>query len=224
VSWPSFVFLSLSLSLSLSVSLPLFCRVDDYFGTITLRHGLSDGATIPRQTLRGGNGDLESFRGYPRRDNARTIFIGSDVAKRDAKQREREREMEKNGKIIGGRKGGQAGVESLDLVRASWRDRSSGRASFRYSACVYRSLGDAGRSLEERPMPPRRTRASIRLLSRSRVTACRGDARSRIIDVACKARRETGCFVYFRLGLERHELTRSKWIPRKFRITRRNVG
>lgn len=49
-----------------SVSSP-FLRVGDYFGTITLFRGLSDtdGATIPRQTLRGRNGDPESFSGRP---------------------------------------------------------------------------------------------------------------------------------------------------------------
>lgn len=52
-------------------SLCLLClssvHVGDYFGTITLSRGLSDtdGATIARQTLRGGNGDPESFPGRP---------------------------------------------------------------------------------------------------------------------------------------------------------------
>jgi len=51
MSWPSFVFSVPYFSLSLSLFLSR--RVGDYFGTITLRHGLSDGATIPWQTLRG---------------------------------------------------------------------------------------------------------------------------------------------------------------------------
>lgn len=44
-----------------------FLRVGDYFGTITLFRGLSDtdGATIPRQTLRGRDGDPESFSSRP---------------------------------------------------------------------------------------------------------------------------------------------------------------